>query len=196
MTDNAPPNALKHGAFSEILILPGEDPQEFEKLKNELFAEYKPSGISEERVMMAITRALWQERRLVLFQQVQHARARKSRPGDGGHGVGSAIHDFMVKKGLTNEPYVPPEVPATTAEERANEALLELGHLLTLDHFEKELDVESKLQSKIDRLFKRFFQMKAMKQIAGLAKSPAPSLNGATPVLQLAAADPTKPLEE
>jgi hypothetical protein len=59
MTDNAPPNALKHGAFSEILILPGEDPQEFEKLKNELFAEYKPSGVSEERVMMAIARAFW-----------------------------------------------------------------------------------------------------------------------------------------
>ena len=68
MTDNSLPSALKHGAFSEILILPGEDPQEFEKLKNELFAEYKPSGISEERVMMAIARAFWQERRLVLFQ--------------------------------------------------------------------------------------------------------------------------------
>jgi hypothetical protein len=196
MTDNSLPSALKHGAFSEILILPGEDPQEFEKLKNALFAEYKPSGISEERVMMAIARAFWQERRLVLFQQLQHARARKSSPGDGGHALGKAIHDFRVKKGFTNEPYVPPAVPVTTAEERANAALLELGHLLTLDHFERELDVESKLQSKIDRLFKRFFQMKAMKQIAGLAESPAPSLNGATPVLQLAAADPTKPLEE
>ena len=68
MTDNSRPNALKHGAFSEILILPGEDPQDFEKLKNELFAEYKPSGVSEERVMMAIARAFWQEQRLVLFQ--------------------------------------------------------------------------------------------------------------------------------
>jgi hypothetical protein len=162
MTDNSLPSALKHGAFSEILILPGEDPQEFEKLKNALFAEYKPSGISEERVMMAIARAFWQERRLVLFQQVQHARARKS-PGDGGYGIGQAIHEFMVKQGMIDEPYVAPAVPATTAEERANKALLELGHLLTLDHFEKELDVESKLQSKIDRLFKRFFQMKAMK---------------------------------
>jgi hypothetical protein len=196
MTDNSMPNALKHGAFSEILILPGEDPQDFEKLKNELFAEYKPSGISEERVMMAITRALWQERRLVLFQQVQHARARKTTVNDRGYAVSKSIHDFMVKSGLTVEPFVPPAVPTTTAEERANEALLELGHLLTFDHVEKELDVDSKLQSKIDRLFKRFFQMKAMKQIAGLAESPAPSLNGATPVLQLAAADPTKPLEE
>ena len=110
--------------------------------------------------------------------------------------LSKSLHDFQVKIGLTTEPFVPPAVRPTTAEERANEALLELGRLLTLDHFERELDVESKLQSKIDRLFKRFFQMKAMKQIAGLAKSPAPSLNGATPVLQLAAADPTKPLEE
>ena len=197
MTDNSLPNALKHGAFSEILILPGEDPQDFEKLKNELFAEYKPSGVSEERVMLAIARAFWQERRLVLFQYVQHARARKTTvDSDGGYALSKSLHDFQVKIGLTTEPFVPPAVRPTTAEERANEALLELGRLLTLDHFEKELDVESKLQSKIDRLFKRFFQMKAMKQIAGLAKSPAPSLNGATPVLQLAAADPTKPLEE
>ena len=100
MTDNSLPSALKHGAFSEILILPGEDPQDFEKLKNELFAEYKPSGISEERVMMAIARAFWQERRLVLFQQVQHARARKSRPNDGGYGLGKALHEFKVKHRL------------------------------------------------------------------------------------------------
>ena len=173
MTDNSLPNALKHGAFSEILILPGEDPQDFEKLKNELFAEYKPSGVSEERVMLAIARAFWQERRLVLFQYVQHARARKTTvDSDGGYGLSKSLHDFQVKIGLTTEPFVPPAVRPTTAEERANEALLELGRLLTLDHFERELDVESKLQSKIDRLFKRFFQMKAMKQIAGLARIP------------------------
>ena len=196
MTDNSLPSALKHGAFSEILILPGEDPQDFEDLKNGLFAEYKPSGISEERVIMAIARALWQERRLVLFQHVQHARVRRSDPDDGGNAMAKAIHDFKVKHHYTSEPFVPKPVPVRTAEERANEALLELGHLLTLDQLEKELDVESKLQSKIDRLFKRLFQMKAMKQIAGLGESPAPSLNGATPVLQLAAADPIKPLEE
>jgi hypothetical protein len=196
MTDNSLPSALKHGAFSEILILPGEDPQDFENLKNGLFAEYKPSGISEERLMMAIARALWQERRLALYQHVQHARIRKSSPDDGGNAMAKALHEFRVKHLGWSEPFVPKPIPVRTAEERAHEALLELGHLLTLDQLEKELDVESKLQSKIDRLFKRFFQMKAMKQIAGLGEPPASSLNGATPVLQLAAADPTKPLEE
>ena len=50
--------------------------------------------------------------------------ARKS-PGDGGLGLEKALHDFRVKKGLTNEPYVPPAVRVTTAEERANKALQE-----------------------------------------------------------------------
>ena len=127
MTDNSLPSALKHGAFSEILILPGEDPQDFEDLKNGLFAEYKPSGISEERVIMAIARALWQERRLVLFQHVQHARVRRSDPDDGGNAMAKAIHDFKVKHHYTSEPFVPKPVPVKTAEERANEALLELA---------------------------------------------------------------------
>ena len=33
MTEASPSNALKHGAFSEVLILPGEDPAAYEKLK-------------------------------------------------------------------------------------------------------------------------------------------------------------------
>jgi hypothetical protein len=40
MTENYVPNALKHGAFSELLILPGEDPAAFEELKRSLFEEY------------------------------------------------------------------------------------------------------------------------------------------------------------
>ena len=44
MTESTAFNALKHGAFSEVLILPGEDPAAFEKLKQRLFAEYNVSG--------------------------------------------------------------------------------------------------------------------------------------------------------
>ena len=49
MTESSAFNALKHGAFSEVLILPGEDPAAFEKLKQRLFAEYNVSGCSENR---------------------------------------------------------------------------------------------------------------------------------------------------
>jgi hypothetical protein len=70
--------------------------------------------------------------------------------------------------------------------------LLELGNLVTLDHLDKELDVESKLQTKIDRLFKRFFQIRGMKSLIGSGKSTAPALAGTTTVLELTATDASK----
>ena len=182
MNENVVPNALKHGALSEILILPGEDVQEFEKLKNALFEEYKPSGASEERIIVAIAKAFWQERRLALYQYVRHARAGRT-PGErrDPHGVDRSIAKFL------GAPFVPPEIPPKSAEELLKEELLEHSDVLTLEQLQKELDVDAKLQAKIDRLFKRFFQVRAMKGIAGLTLSPAPALQKLEPVLELTA---------
>ena len=41
-------NAQKHGVFAEPLILPGEDPREFEALHAALIEEWSPSGPSEQ----------------------------------------------------------------------------------------------------------------------------------------------------
>ncbi|MGE5778873.1 MAG: hypothetical protein ACM30D_06135, partial [Hyphomicrobiales bacterium] len=76
MTETSPSNALKHGAFSEVLILPGEDPAAFEALKRSLFAEYKPSGPSEESTMISIAKTMWQLQRLGIYERVQYLRAR------------------------------------------------------------------------------------------------------------------------
>jgi hypothetical protein len=193
MSENLP-NSLKHGAFSEILILPGEDPQDFEKLKNDLFAEYKPSGISEERVLIALAKALWQERRLALYHHVQYARAAKLSNKERGdpNAIKKALQQFRARVGSIQPDMVDPEpeVPASppkSAEERINDELLELGNLLTFEQLEKELEVDFRLQTKIDRLLKRFFQIKTMKQIAGLTASTAPALNDPAPVLELTA---------
>jgi hypothetical protein len=45
-------------------------------------------------------------------------------------------------------------------------------------------------------MYKRFFQMKTMKQMVGLGDPPAPVLIHATPVLEVDAVDPIKPKEE
>ena len=198
MRENLVPNSLKHGAFSEILILPGESAQDFEQLKNDLFAEYKPSGISEERALIAVAKSLWQERRLALYHHVQHARAAKSSNEKRGNpnAINEAIQQFRIKKGLVGPGEVDPKPGVTTtppksAEERINDELLALGNLLTLEQLEKELDVEFKLQTKTDRLFKRFFQIKTMKQIAGLTASAPAALKDPAPVLELTAQEPT-----
>ena len=186
MTETTASNALKHGAFSEVLILPGEDPAAFEELKRRLFAEYNFSKCSEEKTMTSIAKAIWQLQRLGLYEHVQHLRARGSANSKGS--IDEAINSFLAKKGM---PVIDvPIVPDQPAEKTNDELLLELGKLVTLDHLDKELDVENKLQTKIDRLFKRLYQIKAMKSLAG---SPlAPGLAGSTPVLELSATDASK----
>src|SRR5262249_20250612 len=47
-------NAQKHGIFAEPLVLPGEDPREFEALHSALIAEWTPSGPSEESRVFSI----------------------------------------------------------------------------------------------------------------------------------------------
>src|SRR5262245_14616301 len=57
-------NALKHGAFSKIAIIPGEDPQEFEELHSALIEEWKPVGPTEEDTVLSIAKGIWRKRRL------------------------------------------------------------------------------------------------------------------------------------
>jgi hypothetical protein len=196
MTENYVPNALKHGAFSELLILPGEDPAAFEELKRSLFEEYNVSGRSEESTMKSIAKAMWQLQRLGVYEHVQYlrTRARGSTPQSNGRNLmAESLKEFMTKRGISfhDEPEIP-TVPVQPAEKSNDELLLELGNLVTLDHLDKELDVENKLQTKIDRLFKRFFQIRAMKSLIGSGESTTPALAGTTTVLELTATDESK----
>jgi hypothetical protein len=185
-------NALKHGAFSVVPFLPGEDPKVFKALRSALIEEYKPSGWSEKHLIDSIAKAFWQERRLTLYQHVQFLRAQKSCAlGPTPDPLAKSLAAFAAAAG---DPVDPPyDVPIAPAVEKTDdEALLELGDLVTLDHLDKELDVENKLHSKTDRLFKRFFQTRAMKQMVGLSGPPAASVSGATPTLELTATEPGK----
>ena len=62
-------NALKHGAFSRELILPGESKKEYELLLAELEAEYSPSGPSAIDLVNHLASLLWRERRLQVYRQ-------------------------------------------------------------------------------------------------------------------------------
>jgi hypothetical protein len=65
--DEKPANqygALKHGGYSKELILPGEDPEEFESSYQELIAEYKPNGASEKEAILTLALNYWQKRRV------------------------------------------------------------------------------------------------------------------------------------
>jgi hypothetical protein len=65
------PNAMKHGAFSAITILPGEDPEDFNRLHAALNAEWHPAGASEQDAVASIANAIWRKIRAQKFIKIQ-----------------------------------------------------------------------------------------------------------------------------
>ena len=101
---------------------------------------------------------MWVGRRTGVYQHVKHLRIKAKRAANL-----KANNETLKKFGLP-----PIEVPQT-GNQSVDEALLDLGDILSFDYLAKELEVDAKLHAKIDRLFKRLFASKAMKQMAGLS---------------------------
>jgi hypothetical protein len=66
-----PANAEKSGVFAEPLILPGEDPREFEALHSALIDEWTPSGPSEQSKVFGIADAEWRKGRSRRFAEAK-----------------------------------------------------------------------------------------------------------------------------
>lgn len=61
------PYALKHGVYSDVLILPGEDPQVFMKLYNGLVKEWDPQGPTEADAVSDLAKLMWRKSRVQLL---------------------------------------------------------------------------------------------------------------------------------
>jgi len=70
------PHALKHGAFSALSILPGEDPKEFIELYQSIAAELLPDGPIEKDAVKTIALSIWRASRLTIFRRAEWARAK------------------------------------------------------------------------------------------------------------------------
>src|SRR2546430_16404204 len=61
------PNALKHGVFTSVAILPGEDTREFAALLFSLIEEWEPMGPTENDAVVTIANGMWRKARLQKF---------------------------------------------------------------------------------------------------------------------------------
>ena len=57
-------NAVKHGAFSSMAILPGEDPDEYHALAEAFCNEWNPEGATEIDAIYTLTNCVWRKRRI------------------------------------------------------------------------------------------------------------------------------------
>ena len=75
-------NAIRHGAYTEDLLLPGECAEEFERLHQGLIEELKPNGTLEEHTVRAIAENIWRKTRGERFL-IGNRHGRKRIPNDG-----------------------------------------------------------------------------------------------------------------
>ena len=65
------PNAQKHGLFARPLIIPGEDPREFDQILAELIAEWKPSDPTLRDALSDLAETKFRKRHLKNYVQTE-----------------------------------------------------------------------------------------------------------------------------
>jgi hypothetical protein len=65
------PNALKHGLFSDAVLIPGEDSGQYMQLLDEMMDEYKPVGPTLRDEVIELANLMWKRRRLRKFMQTK-----------------------------------------------------------------------------------------------------------------------------
>src|SRR5690242_6783593 len=71
-------NSLKYGLYAETLVLPGEDPADFEALLDRFDAEYQPATPTEEGFVSQIAMATWRRARIQRMEAAYYRNQHKS----------------------------------------------------------------------------------------------------------------------
>jgi hypothetical protein len=75
-------SALRHGAWSQAAVLPGEDLRQFDRLCCELADEWHPSGPAEEDAIFTLAKCMWRKRRLRTLCALDSLSERGWAPGE------------------------------------------------------------------------------------------------------------------
>jgi hypothetical protein len=183
---NGLPAALKHGAYSQSGLLPGEDAAAFEKLHAGLLADFLPQGAVEENIVADLARLYWRKQNLATYRRAERARRRHS-----------AIKDETGPDDLELRLSRPRKYPVMNlpveigpryeaANQQAREELgddwelIEMGNLATVEYLLQELSVADRLDGMIDRALKRLLFVRGIKSYgAGSSAGPnPPSIEG------------------
>jgi hypothetical protein len=177
------PNALKHGAFSNLAVLPGEDPAEFKKLHDKLVAEYKADDPIDQDIVTNIARLIWRKQNMASYGLAAAAHARVEKIN--GELIPRQRTKYTVSLPSYEEPVGEPPTPeeiragAAAAKEQIHKELGEFAKLaemsgsLTFDNLHKELSLIDRIDGMIDRCLKRLLFIRGLKSITASASGPA-----------------------
>src|SRR5215470_18479308 len=93
-------NAIRHGAYSNLGFLPGEDPEEFLQFVSEVYEEYEPSGPTEEADVNELAKLLWRRERLGVYERAKAATKNRT---PWSKDVGLAVLDKLITEGPSSQ---------------------------------------------------------------------------------------------
>jgi hypothetical protein len=158
--------ALKHGGYASTVVLPGESAAEFRKLYQRLIAEYSPNGASEDHIVASMAWLIWRKEHLGTFRIADRARERFEEifeardPAPVTYYLGVTEVELAVR----DEALRAAEVQTRTEFGAAYE-LAHMDETTTMDGLMKDLEVQDKMDSMIDRHLKRLLLVRGVKSI-------------------------------
>jgi len=186
------PSALKHGIFSKLAVFPGEDPAEFEKLRDELIAYYALTGPIELAAAETMARLILCNRRLWIFVRVPQAKKRyeaiRRECGLTEPNAGSVFAEAYLSATGDREDIeaeraarrASREQAEKTADDRARAelgddyALLSMSDDLTIECLDKVLSLVQRVNTELNRCQKGIVLGRGMKSLSVGASAATP----------------------
>jgi hypothetical protein len=163
--------ALKHAGYSTATLLPGEDPDAFVKLQQDVIAEFQPTGPVEDDIVGSIARYLWRKKNLPTFRLAALARfhcarldaqyRRKLYENDPDDEEDSAAQRFAFEQARKR----------ARKELRETYELVEVGETATVEDLNKLLAIEEYLDGLIEKCIKRLLHVRGLKSVSSSSPS-------------------------
>ena len=170
--ENSPP-ALKHGAYSAMTVLPGEDAAAFEELRREIIAELEPVGPLEQDCAEDVACLMWRKRNLKTYKIARLAKSRHQAVIN--ELMPKVDHSFSVMDddGVVYDHSDPQQVQEATeaAEQQTRKELgaawelVEIGEFVDFDYLHKECSIAENIDGAIGRRIKRLLHIKGIKSL-------------------------------
>jgi len=169
--------ALKHAGYSATSILPGEDAAEFEKLRQDLIAELAPSGVLEDEIVANMARLVWRKQNLATFRVADLARGRYAKIESEKVPQGEQLFTFHTEVDpAAREAGIQAAEAQARTELGKDFELVEVGEIATIPGLMKDLEVQDRLDSMIDRCLKRLLCVRGLKSISSGSSAAHPKL--------------------
>ena len=158
--------ALRHGAYSALDLLPGDDRAEFDRLHRGLIDEYSPSGPLEHHYVAELARLTWRYEKISIFRVAKLARGPficNERPEGSFCQTTPDLEEIQAAQ------------CAAIVKDEEDEARLELGDLYelvavgevaTVPYLEHELSLRERLGEMITKCIKQLMLVKGLKSIS------------------------------